>query len=130
MATETRRPIVQLLAAIVNEITGLMQTELRLVKAELNEKLSQLVGGGVMVGVSAVLLIASLGIAFLAIAEWLVVAGLPREWALTLPALAGLAIGSIIAMRGVKSIKATELVPKRSLRHVREDFNTIKDHVS
>jgi uncharacterized membrane protein YqjE len=130
MATETRRPVVQLLTDVVNEITGLLQTELRLVRVEMNEKLAKLANGGVMIGVAAVLFVAGLGIAFLAIAEWLVVAGLTREWALTIVALVALAVGAIIATRGVANIKDTELVPERSLQRVREDIHTIKDHVS
>jgi len=130
MTTETRRPIVQLLADVVNEVTGLLQTELRLVRVEMSEKLSKLANGGVLIGVAAALIIAGLGIAFLAVTEWLVVAGMTREWALTLVAVVALAVGGLFAMRGVAKIKETELVPERSLHHVREDIHTIKDHVS
>ena len=130
MISETRRPIVQLVTDTINEVTGLMQTELRLIRVELNEKIGKLANGGVMIGVGAVLLIASLGIAFLAVSEWLVVAGLTREWALTIVAVCGLIIGAIFASRGVSNIKATELVPERSLHSVRQGFSTIKDHVS
>ena len=130
MATETRRPVVQLLADVINEVTGLLQTELRLVRVEMSEKLSKLANGGVMIGVAAALTIAGLGIAFLAVTEWLVVAGLTREWALTLVAAVTLAVGGLFAMRGVANIKETELVPERSLHHVRQDIHTIKDHVS
>jgi uncharacterized membrane protein YqjE len=130
MTTETRRPVVQLIADVVNEVTGLLQTELRLVRVEMSEKLSKLANVGVMIGVATALIIAGLGIAFLAVTEWLVVAGLTREWALTLVAVAALAIGGIIAMRGVANIKETELVPERSLHHMREDIHTIKDHVT
>jgi uncharacterized membrane protein YqjE len=130
MATETRRPIVQLFADVINEVTGLLQTELRLVRVEMSEKLSKLANGGVMIGVAAALIIAGLGIAFLAVTEWLVIAGLTREWSLTLVAVVALAVGGLFAVRGVASIKETELVPERSLHHVREDIHTIKDHVS
>jgi len=46
MATEARRPIGQLLTDIVNEVTGLMQTELRLIKVEMNEKVGKFANGG------------------------------------------------------------------------------------
>jgi uncharacterized membrane protein YqjE len=130
MATETRRPVVQLLTDIVNETTGLMQAELRLVRVEVSEKLGKLANGGVMIGMGAVCLVAGLAIAFLALTEWLVVAGLAREWALSLVAVAAMAIGGLIAARGINNIKATELVPERSLHRVRQDLNIIKEHVS
>ena len=129
MATQTRRPVAQLLGDVVNDVTGLVQTELRLIRAEMNEKLSRLANGGVLVGAAAVLLIAGLGVALLAVSEWLIVAGLPREWALTLVALAALIVGGILSARGISNIKTTEIVPERSLRHVRQDIHTIKEHV-
>ena len=130
MATEARRPIGQLLTDIVNEVTALMQTELRLIKVEMNEKVGKLANGGVLIGVAAVCLIAGLGIAFLALTEWLIVAGLPREWSLTIVTLAALVIGGLIALRGISKIKSTEMMPERSLHHMRQDIHTIKEHVS
>ena len=131
MATETtKRPIVRLLADIVSEVTELMETELRLVRAEINGKISSLASSGTMIGIGAVLLIAGLGVAFFALVEWLVVAGLAREWALTLVAACGLVAGGVVAARGVSSLKASELLPERSLHNVRQDFRTIKEHVS
>jgi len=129
MATETRRPIGHLLTDVVNEVTGLMQTELRLIKAEMNEKVGKLANGGVLLGVAAVCLIAGVGIAFLAVTEWLIVAGLAREWSLTIVALAALVIGGLIAMRGISKIKSTEMMPERSLHQMRQDIHTIKEHV-
>ena len=130
MATEARRPIGQLLTDIVAEVTALMQTELRLIKVEMNEKVGQLANGGVLIGVAAVCLIAGLGIAFMAVTEWLIVAGLPREWSLTIVALAALVIGGLIALRGISKIKSTEMMPERALHHMRQDIHTIKEHVS
>ena len=65
-----------------------------------------------------------------AVTEWLVVAGLPREWSLTIVALAALVIGGLIALRGISKIKSTEFMPERSLHHMRQDIHTIKEHVS
>lgn len=130
MNSETRRPIASLISDVINDVTLLLQAELRLVRVELNEKRGRLANGGVMLGAGAVCLIAGLGVACLALTEWLVVAGLLREWALTLVAALVLLIGALLAARGVNSIKTTELVPERSLHGVRKDINTIKEHVS
>jgi uncharacterized membrane protein YqjE len=130
MESDTRRPIARLISDVINDVTLLMQAELRLVRVELNEKVGRLANGGVMVGAGAVCLIAGVGIACLALTEWLVVAGVAREWALTIVAAVVLLVGALVAARGVKSIKSTELVPERSLHGVRQDINTIKEHVS
>jgi len=36
---------------------------------------------------------------------------LPREWSLTIVALAALVIGGLIALRGISKIKSTEIMP-------------------
>jgi len=130
MKSETRRPIAVLISNVINDVTLLLQAELRLVRVELNEKLGRLANGGVMLGAGAICLIAGVGIACFALTEWLVVAGLAREWALTLVSAIVLLVGALVAARGVNSIKSTELVPERSLHGVRQDLNTIKEHVS
>jgi len=130
MATQTGRPVAQLFGDVVNDLTGLAQTELRLFHAELSDKFSALASAGVVVGVGAILLIASLGVALLAVSEWLIVAGMTREWALTLVALAALIIGGILAARGVSRMKTTELVPERTVHQARETIQTFKDHVT
>jgi len=129
MANQTRRPVAQLIGDVVDDVTGLVQTELRLIRAEMNEKVNKLASGGVLVAAAVILLIAGLGVALLAVSEWLIFAGLTREWALTLVALSALIIGGILAARGISNIKTTELVPDRSLRHIRRDIHTIKEHV-
>lgn len=130
METDARRPIPRLISDVINDVTLLLQAELKLVRVELNEKLARLANGGVMVGAGAICLIAGLGVACLALTEWLVVAGLAREWSLTIVAALVLLIGALVASRGVNNIKSTELVPERSLHGVRLDINTIKEHVS
>lgn len=130
MRTQTKRPLGQLFGDVIDDVSGVVQTEVRLLRAELNEKLKALASGGVLVGAAAVFFIAGLGIALLAVGEWLIVAGLTREWALTLVALAALVIGGILAASGISSIKRTELVPERSLHQARESIQTIKDHVT
>ena len=130
MATDTRTQIARLISDVINDTTVLIQAELKLVRVELNEKLGQLANGGVLVGAGAVCLIAGLGVACMALAEWLFVAGLAREWSLTIVAALVLLIGALVVSRGLNSIKSTELVPERSLQGVRQDINTIKEHVS
>lgn len=130
MPTQAGRPVAQLLADVVNDVTDLIQTEFRLLRVELHDNVQGLASGGVLVGAGAVLLISGLGIALLALSEWLIIAGLSREWALSLVAVTALIIGGILAARGVASIKSTPLVPERSLHQARETVQTFKDHVS
>src|SRR5690348_2664551 len=113
MSTQAGRPVGQLLGDVVNDVTDLIQVELRLLRAELRDNLKGFANGGVLVGAAAVFLISGLGVALLALSEWLIVAGLSREWALTLVAIIALLIGGILASRGITRIKTTPLVPER-----------------
>jgi len=130
MQTDTKRPLVQLFTDLIGEMTGLFHTELRLIRVEFSEIINRLASGGVLLGGGAICLIAGLVLFLLALAEWLTVAGMTREWALSLVAVGGLLIGAILAFSGVRNIKSTDLVPARTLNQVRADLDTIKEHVS
>ena len=124
------RSLIQLVADVVNDIAALFQTEMRLVRTEINEKVSQLAGGSSFVGIGAVALIAALILLLQAIVKWLAIAGLPEEWGLLLVAIVVGIGGFALLMKGINSIKTTTLLPDRTLHQVRADLATVKEHVT
>ena len=126
---DTEHPVTSLLTTVVGEITHLLQTELRLARAEVREKITQLSNGGMMIGAGAVLILPGLVILLLAVVRWLVIAGLPEEWGLTLVAVLVLAIGAGLAIAGINALKASSLVPERTIDQVRADFSIAKEQV-
>ena len=123
------RPLTSLLTEVVSELAYLLQTEIRLAKTELSEKASQAAQGGTMIGVGAVLALAGLIIFLHAVVSWLAVAGLPQEWGYLLVGVAVLAIGGVLAMRGVNNLKGSALTPDKTVKQVRADFSVMKEQV-
>ncbi len=124
-----RPPTLGLISDVFAQITGLFQTEIRLLRAELNEKISLVVRGVVLLAVAAVLMLAALFLLLQALVGWLVMLGLA-------PPLAALAVGGgvlIIALIAVfiaaRSLSAKRLAPRRSLDQLSREARTIKDHL-
>jgi uncharacterized membrane protein YqjE len=126
---DSSRPLTSLLTAAVSEVAYLLQTEIRLAKAELSEKLSNAANGGAMIGAAAILLLAGLFILLLATVRWLEIAGLPDQWGLLLVGGVVVAIGVGLILRGASNLKGSALVPRRTIEQVRADFLTAKEKV-
>jgi hypothetical protein len=126
---DSSRPVTSVMTAVVSEVAYLLQTELRLARTEIKEKLARLSNGGTFLGAAAALLISGLVILFLAAARWLAIAGVPEEWGLLLIAVVVLAAGAGLAMAGINALKSASLVPERTLEQVRADFSIAKEQV-
>jgi hypothetical protein len=130
MATrETTRPIVSLLTDVASDLAHLVQTEFRLARAEMGEKLSAASNAGVYLGLGAGIALAGFIVLLFDFARWITVAGLPYEWSLLIVALVTLAIGAVLTMAGVAKMRGAAFVPKRTLEQVRADFVVAKEHV-
>src|SRR5215211_2317286 len=111
---ESTRPLTSLFTDTVAELTNLFQTEIRLVRAEINEKLSKVANSGVLIGAGAIVMVPAVFILLLAIVRWLAVAGLPEQWGLTLVGLVIAALGIVRLMRGTKNLKGPALGRRRT----------------
>ena len=128
-ARETSRPIMSLMSEVASDLAYLVQTEFRLARTEVGEKVAAMSGAGAWLGLGGGLALAGLVVLLFDIGRWLTVAGLPAEWSLLIVALAALVAGALVAMVGVNRMKASELVPNRTLGQMREDYATAKEHV-
>src|SRR5262245_12904016 len=126
---ESTRPLTSLFTDTVAEVTHLFQTEIRLVRAELNEKLSRAASSGVLIAAGGGVMIPAVFILLLASVRWLAVAGLPEHWGLLLVGLAVAGIGAGLLMKGINNLKGSALVPHRSIEQVRADLSMAKDQV-
>jgi uncharacterized membrane protein YqjE len=130
MATRySPRPLASVLTEVISEVAYLLQTEIRLAKAEISENVSRAANGGMFIGIAAILLLCGVFVLLLAIVRWLEVAGLPDQWGFTLVGLAVAGIGVGLALKGINNLKATSLVPDRTLEQVRADFSVVKEQV-
>ena len=130
MATrETTRPIVSLMTHVASDLAYLVQTEFRLARAELGEKLSAASNAGVYLGLGAVVAMAGFIALLFDIAAWITAAGLWYPWSLLIVAFVTLVIGAVLAMSGVSKLRGSALVPERTISNVREDYVVAKEHV-
>ena len=130
MATrETTRPIVSLMTHVASDLAYLVQTEFRLARAELGEKLSAASNAGVYLGLGAVVAMAGFIALLFDIAAWITAAGLWYPWSLLIVAIVTLVIGAVLAMSGVSKLRGSAFVPERTISNVREDYVVAKEHV-
>jgi uncharacterized membrane protein YqjE len=130
MATGDSRPLAALLTQIVSDLSFLLQTEIRLAKAELSDKASQVANGGIFIGIGAVSFLAGLFILLMAAVRWLEVAGLADRWGYLLVGVVAVGIGVALALKGVNSFKPSALVPDRTVEQLKADYTVAKEHVS
>jgi hypothetical protein len=126
---EDHRTIGNLLTDVLGDITHLFETEIRLIRVEINERLGKIANGGTLVAVGA---IAALGAMFLllqAIVRWLVVAGVPDQWGYLVVGLVVAGMAAVVLSKGMNNLKSTNLVLDRTLAQLRADMATVKEHV-
>ncbi|HET7715876.1 MAG TPA: phage holin family protein [Bauldia sp.] len=123
------RSTIGLFTDALSQIALLFQTEMRLVRAELSEKLNQVLGHAATVGVGLVFVLAALILLLQSVVSWLEVAGLPDEWGYLLVGLAVAAIGAVLLTKGINALKETSVVPDRAVNQVRADLATVKEHI-
>ena len=122
------RPLTSIFTEVISEVAYLLQTEIRLARAELGERLGSLANGGAMVGAAAVLLLAGLFVLLLGAVRSLEIAGLPDKWGYLLVGGVVLVIGLGLVLAGANRLKASALVPQRTIDQLRADFFVAKEH--
>ena len=130
MTHENGRSLVHLITDVMNEFTTLFQTEIRLFRAELNEKANRLAGSGTLIAAGAVAAIVALVLLLQALVRWLAIAGIPEEWGLLIVGLVIAGLAAVLIIKGINDLKGTKLVPDRTVQQVRADFATVKEHVT
>jgi hypothetical protein len=126
---ESSRPLGSLFTDVVSEVTHLFHTEMRLVRAEMNEKVSRVANSGALIGAGAIVMIPAVFILLLAIVRWLAVAGVPEQWGLTIVGAVIAIVGAALLMKGINNLKSPALMPDRTIRQVRADVSLAKEHV-
>src|SRR6476620_621093 len=126
---DDKRSIVNIFADVIDDTVHLFQTEIRLIRAEINEKIGRLANGGTLVAAGAVAALAAVFLLLQAIVRWLAVAGLPDQWGYLLVGILVAAAAGGLLMAGINRIKSTNLMPDRTLDQLKADFATVKEHV-
>ena len=128
-AHDSTRSLASLFTDLISEVTQLFQTEIRLVRAEMNEKVSRVANSGALIGAGAVVMLPAVFVLLLAIVRWLEVAGMPEQWGLLIVGVGVAALGAILLMKGINNLKGSALVPQRTIEQVQADFSVAREHV-
>jgi uncharacterized membrane protein YqjE len=127
---DSARPLASTVMDVVSDIAHLVQTEVRLARAEVGEKLAGAANGGMLVGAAAALSLAGLIVLLLAAVKWLEIAGLSQEWGLLLVGGVAVIIGVALALVGANRFRASALTPDRTISQVGADISVVKEHAT
>jgi uncharacterized membrane protein YqjE len=126
-----RRPgVVTLATAAFSQTADLLQTEFRLAKAELAEKMAALRVGLILIVIGAIFLIAALGMILQALVSILIAAGLSPAAAILVVAGGSAVIGLVLFLMGQSRLSPAELSPDRTLNSLSRDSRMVKETLS
>lgn len=131
MLNTPRRPgVVTLVTAAIAQSADLVQTEFRLARAEISEKLAALRVGLAMMAVGAIFLIVALGMLLQALVSVLIASGMSPPAAILVVAGGAAVIGLVLFLMGQKRLNPDELVPDRTLTSLSRDGRMMKETVT
>lgn len=131
MLNTSRRPgIATLVTAAIAQSADLVQTEFRLARAEIAEKLAALRVGLAMMAIGAIFLIVALGMLLQALVSVLIAGGMSPPVAILLVAGGGAIIGLVLFLMGQRRLDPEELVPDRTLTSLSRDGRMMKETVT
>lgn len=130
MHTHRRPGVVTLLTAAISQSADLVQTEFRLARAEVSEKLAALRTAVILMLVGAIFLIVALGMVLQALVSVLITYGMSPPAAILLVAGGAAVIGLVLFLMGQKRLSPEELVPDRTLTSLSRDSRMVKETVT
>lgn len=122
------RSLGTLLRDLTHDVSDLVRSEIALARAETTEKVSQAGTAIAAIAVGAVFGLAALIIVLQAVV--IALAEVMEPWLAS--AIVGLAVAALawfMIKKGQNDLKATSLVPQRTVRNVQRDAQVVADHV-
>lgn len=118
-----------LFADALSQMTTLFETEIRLLRREVGEKITQAVSSLAVLVISAVLLIAALILLLQGVVDLLIFYGWKPFAADFLVGVVILAIGGLAVFLALKGLSAANLAPSRTIGQFGKDATVIKEQV-
>ena len=127
---EAKRSLTQAVGDVLSDSLDLIQTELRLARAEAGEKLNSVVALAATGGAGAILLLLGSIMLLLGAVRWLAIAGLPEEWGFVVVGGLALALGIVLITQARQRASADALIPTRTMRGLQADAGMLKEELS
>ena len=118
-----------LFADALSQMTVLFETEIRLVRTEISEKISFALKAVVALLVAAVLGLAGLFIILFGIVQVVIALGVVTWLAYFIVGIVIAAIGGVAALFGMRRLSAENLMPARSMDQLGKDATIVKEQV-
>ena len=121
------RPFIYLLQDIGARFSDLVDSETRLVRAEMAANARAACAGASLLAVAAVVGLVGLFMVAMASATGLARLGIDIGWAQLIVAAVALALGGALAALGIHSVRDAAQGPRRSIEQLRRDFAVAKE---
>jgi uncharacterized membrane protein YqjE len=121
--------IAALFSDVIGQVSNLVRTEIRLAKAEVNEKLSQTLRASIFLVAGAVLMVGALYLFLLWLVRLLVAFGIPEQWSTLIVAVVTALVGYAVVRKGLSDLSAGNLVPDRAVNSLQKDVEVAKETV-
>jgi hypothetical protein len=126
---EEKRTIANLFTDVIAETTELFRAEIHLIRAEIRQSAGRLANSGTLIGAGAIAALATLFLLLQAVVAWLAFAGIPERWGYTIVCVVIGVFAAGLLLKGIDNLKATKVVPERTIEQLKADFATVKEHV-
>lgn len=129
-AVSDPRSVPELLSDLVSQTTTLFKKEGELIRAELSEKISQVIAAVGALAAGAVCLLVALGVLAFALVQGVARIGdMGEGWAALIVGVLVAIVGAVLLMKGKNDLEASNLSPSRTMHQVRRDTDLVKEQV-
>ena len=118
-----------LMSDLVAQVTELVRKEIQLLRAEMNEKTTQVVIALGSILAAVVFVLTALNVLAAALVAALTNAGIPAAWSAVIVGGALAIVAVVLANRGIANLKAQSLAPERTARAAMRDVGMVKEKV-
>ncbi|MDX2264080.1 MAG: phage holin family protein [Hyphomicrobiales bacterium] len=131
MADDTFRDsgLTRLMSTLAADLNNLVQKELRLARAEMSEKLGNIMSAGIGYAIAGVFALLALMLLAQGVVLWIASQGMALHWASLSVAAATAVIALAFYLYG-RSAANQSLVPRRAVRQLNADIRAAKEQLS
>jgi hypothetical protein len=127
--SDSNRSLPELFGNLVSQLSTLFRKEVQLARAEMGEKVGQATGSVALLAAGGVLLLAALIILLEAVVAFVASFGVPVPWARLIVAVVVALVGYALVRSGMSGLKASNLVPNRTVEQLSRDAAVAKEQV-
>lgn len=129
MDIEHRVSLREVVGGLADDAANLLRGEVRLARAEFEQKSKRLIAGLVSLFGAMFLAYAGLVVVLMGCAQALALI-IPSSAALVVVGIIVLAIGAFLALTARRALQPSEIMPERTAANIQADAQTVKEHAT